>query len=127
MKEKAKKNNSSLGAPIGLKFLFVIVDRTKADFYLKILEGYEANMQLLFYGHGTAPTEIAHYLGLVSRDKAILLNVVKENKVKEILSLLEDKYFKLKDCRGIAFSVPVSSMIGVNLYKFLTYQEGGKE
>ena len=44
--------------------------------------------------------------------------------IKEILALYEDKYFKLKNGKGIAFSVSMSSMIGKMAYEYLSNMGG---
>lgn len=126
---KQAKNNtekSKLDAPVKLKLLFTIVDRSKGDFYLSALEGYDVNMQTVIYGNGTAPTEALNLLGLNDAKKAIIISCVKENKVKEIMAAYEDKYFKTKNGKGIAFTIPVSSVIGVMVYKFLVNLTEGK-
>ena len=109
-----------LDAPDKLKVLFTIVDREKTQFYLDVLEGYKVNFQTVLYGRGTA--ESSHYVKYLgaSQSKAVIISVVREDKVKEILTNYEDKYFKTKHGSGIAFTVKMSSLIGVNLYKFLS-------
>lgn len=119
----AKKKENKLTAPDKLKILFTIIDREKANFYLDALEGYEVNLQTVIYGHGTAPSEIYNYLG-VSSNKALIISVVKASRIKEILNNYEDKYFKLKKGKGIAFTVSINSMIGVSLYNFLANMQG---
>ena len=121
---KKKKASNSLEAPRKLKILITIINRTKTDFYLSALEGYDVNMQTVLYGRGTAPTEIAHMLGLVDDKKAVILSVVSEDKINEILARYEDKFFKTKNGRGIAFTIPISSVIGVAVYRFLANLEG---
>lgn len=119
----AKKNENKLTAPKKLKALFTIVDRNKCDLYLDVLEGFETNFQTVLYGRGTAPTELASILGFNNPDKAIIISIVEEGKIKEILNQFEDKYFKLKNSSGIAFTVPLSSVIGKTVYQFLTNME----
>lgn len=121
--KKEKKQISKptgLTAPKKLKILFTIVDRSKAAFYQDILEGYDVNLQTIIYGKGTATSDMIHYLGLSDDGKAIILSVVSEDRVKEILAVYEDKYFKTKNGKGIAFTVPISSVIGVMVYQFLS-------
>ena len=60
-----------------LKLLVTIVDRSKALFYVDILEQYEVNMQLVIYGKGTANSEMLNYLGLAETEKAIILSVIR--------------------------------------------------
>ena len=122
------KNTGPLSAPKKLKILVTIVDRGKADFYLDILEGFDVNLQTVSYGKGTVSTEIMHYLGLSETGKAVILSVVSEERIKEILDAYEDKYFKTRNGKAIAFTIPLSSVIGVTVYQFLSNYsaEGGK-
>lgn len=117
-KSKQEKKNE-LEAPKKLLILVSIVERSKADFYMSALEGFDVNMQQMFYAKGTAPTEIRRYFGIVDNGKAVILSVVQENRVKEILAAYEDKYFKTRNGKGIAFTIPISSLIGVSVYQFL--------
>lgn len=123
--KKKKAVKASLEAPVRLKILVSIIERKKVDFYLSALEGYEVNMQTVLYAHGTAPTDIQHLLGLTGTDKAVILSVVREDKVKTILNAYEDKYFKTKNGKGVAFTIPMKSLIGVHLYNFLANIKGG--
>ena len=102
-----------------LKILVTIVERSKADFYLSALEGFDVNLQTLIYAKGTATKDIASLIGLQDDNKAAIFSVVKEEKIKEILATYEDKYFKTKRGKGVAFTLPISSVIGVMVYKFL--------
>ena len=44
----------------------------------------------------------------------------KVSQAENALHGLEDKFYKLRGGKGIAFTVPLSSVIGVGLYKFLS-------
>ena len=105
-----------------LKLLITVVDRSKALFYVDLLEDFEVNMQTVIYGRGTADTKMLGYLGLVESDKAVILSVVREDKVKDILETLEEKFEKVKNGKGIAFTVSLKSVIGVSVYSFLSNQ-----
>lgn len=120
---KEKEKNAPLAAPKKLKTLFTIVPRNKAEFYLDILEGYEVNMQMVLFGTGTLPKELAAAIHS-NTDKAVIISVVKEEHVKAIMNAYEDKYFKLRNGQGIAFTIPFSSMIGKTSYQFLANMEG---
>lgn len=117
--EKAldKGKTNGLQAPKKLKILVSIIDRKKVDFYVSNLEGFGANVQEIIYASGTTPRK--DILGIKVSEKAVLLSVVREDKIKEILATYEDKYFQTKNGKGIAFTVPIKSMIGVMLYQFL--------
>ena len=117
--EKNKKKEKALDAPKKLKILVTIVDRKRADYYKMFLENYEVNFQTIMYARGTAPKDVMKYLGLIGNDKAFIISIVQEEKIKEILSKYEDELFKNKVNKGIAFTVPIKSLIGVYIYQYL--------
>ena len=102
-----------------LKLLFTVVDRPKAEFYLDVLSQFDVNFQMVVGGLGTANSELVELLGLEPH-KAVILSVMRENRVEEAMNCLEEKFTTIRNGRGIAFAVPLSSVIGVNLYQFLS-------
>ena len=108
-----------------LKLLFTVVDRPKSEFYADVLEQFEVNFQLITGGLGTATSELVELLGLEPH-KAVILSVVREDRVDEVMNCLEDKFRTVRGGRGICFAVPLSSVIGVNLYQFLSDNRMGK-
>ncbi len=102
-----------------LKLLFTVVDRPKAEFYLDVISQFDANCQLAVGGLGTANSEIVDLLGL-NIHKAVILSVIREDRMDEVMNCLEDKFETIRNGKGIAFAVPLSSVIGVNLYRFLS-------
>ena len=102
-----------------LKLLFTVVERPKAEFYLDVLSQFEVNCQMVTGGLGTAKSGLHDMLGL-NIHKAVIISVVREDRTEEIIKCLEDKFATIKNGKGIAFTVPLSSVIGVNLYRFLS-------
>ena len=102
-----------------LKLLVTVVDRTKGEFYLDVISQFEVNCQMMMQGMGTAHSELIDALGLTPH-KAVIISVVREDKVEQLIHTLEDKFASIKNGKGIAFAVPLSSVIGVNLYQFLS-------
>ena len=102
-----------------LKLLFTIVDRPKAEFYLDVLSQYEVNCQIVANGMGTATSEMVDWLGL-NPHKAVLVSVIREDLVDTIMKVLEEKFRTIRNGKGVAFAVPMSSVIGVNMYRFLS-------
>ena len=102
-----------------LKLLFTVVDLSKGEFYLDVLSQFEVNCQLAVAGKGTANSDLIDMLGL-NIHKAVILSVVREDMVESIIKCLEEKFETIKNGKGIAFAVPMSSVIGVNLYQFLS-------
>ncbi len=109
-----------------LKLLFTVVDRTKAEFYLDVLSQFEINCQMVCSGKGTARSELIDLLGL-NIHKAVLVSVVREDRMGPVMNCLEEKFATIRNGKGIAFAVPLSSVIGVNMYQFLSNNRQGKE
>lgn len=103
-----------------LKMLITVVDRSKAIYYVDLLEQFEINMQTVIYGKGTAGTEMLSLLGLRESDKAIIISFVREDKVEEVKETLAEKFEKIKNGKGVAFVIPLKSIIGVSIYQFLS-------
>ena len=109
-----------------LKLLFTVVDRPKAEFYMDVLSQYEVNCQMAVQGMGTARSELIEMLGL-NIHKTVLVSVVREDRVEEIMNVLEQKFSNIRGGKGVAFAVPMSSVIGVNMYQFLSNNRLKKE
>ena len=102
-----------------LKLLFTVVERSKSEFYLDVLSEFEVNFQMVMGGKGTATSELLDMLGL-NPHKAVILSVVREDLVDSIMKCMEDKFATIRQGKGISFAVPLSSVIGVNMYQFLS-------
>ena len=109
-----------------LKLLVTVVDRGKGEFYLDVLSQFEVNCQIVVGGKGTAHSELIDLLGL-SVHKTVIFSVVREDMVNAVMQCLEDKFATIKNGKGIAFAVPLSSVIGVNNYQFLSNNKFGRE
>lgn len=103
-----------------LELLVVIVNRSKAEFYLDFLNGFEINLHTVMPAHGTAKTEMLNYLGLSDDSKAVIFNIIREDQVSAALSALEEKFHTIRNGKGIAFTVPLTGTIGVAIYQFLS-------
>ena len=108
-----------------LKLLITVVDRNKGEFYLDVLMQFPINCQMAMAGQGTAHSELVELLGL-NIHKAVILSVVREDLVDEVMNCLEDKFATVRGGKGISFAVPLSSVIGVNLYQFLSDNRMGR-
>ena len=109
-----------------LKLLVTIVNRSKALYFSDLLEQFEINMQTIVYGHGTANSEMLSYLGLAESEKAVIISCIREDNVKKACEVLNEKFDKIKDGKGVAFTVPLKSIIGVSIYQFLSNNRTGK-
>ena len=108
-----------------LKLLFTVVDRNKGEFYLDVISQFPVNCQIALSGMGTAHSELVELLGLEPH-KVVILSVAREDLVDEIMNCLEDKFATIRNGKGVSFAVPLSSVIGVNLYQFLSDNRMGR-
>lgn len=103
-----------------LKLIISVVNRKKTEFFLDFLNGFEINFQTSVLAQGTARSDTLHLLGLEDTDRSVIFSVVKEEKADEALHGLEEKFQTLRGGNGIAFTVPLTSVIGVAIYQFLS-------
>ncbi len=103
-----------------LKLLVTIVNRSKAEFYMDVIQNYEANMQLACQAQGTATQDMRKLLGLVDVDKTVIFSIIKESRVQDIMYQLAKRFRTIKNGGGIAYTIPLSSVIGVAVYTFLS-------
>ena len=104
-------------APQKLKLLVTIVNRNKAEFFMDLLQSQEINVQLALAGEGTASTDMLQPLGLADSSKSVILSIVRD---REALSLLGEKFKTVRGGKGIAYTIPLKSVVGVAIYRFLT-------
>ena len=114
-----------------LKMLVTVVDRSKTLFYVDLLEQFEVNVQMVLYGRGTANSQMLNLLGLAETEKSVIISYIREDMVKEAMDTLDDKFNKVKNGKGIAYTISLDSIIGVSMYQLLsndkTVREGEKK
>ena len=103
-----------------LKILVTVVNRPKADFYMDHIQSFGVNMQMVVFGHGTAPREIATAMGLADSDRAVIFSVIGENNLRAALDSLDEKFNTIAGGKGIAYTIPMSSIIGKSIFNFLS-------
>ena len=121
---KAARNNSSAAPKVNsgkLMLLVSIVPNNKAEFYTDLLQSsFEVNFQWTSRARGTANAEMLSLSEWNDQTKTAIFSVIKQERAKEALATLEEKFKTIKKGKGIAFTVPFSSMIGVAAYGFLS-------
>ncbi len=103
-----------------LELLVTIVGRNKAEYFADLLQSLEVNMQMTVLGHGTADEKMLVYLGLSETDKAVIFSIIQSRKVNDAVALLDEKFKSIKDGKGVAFTIPLTSVIGTLIYRFLS-------
>lgn len=108
-------------APAKLELLITIVHAEKVRYYTNLLqEEAGVNLQLTSQASGTSERAIMNYLGLNQSTRTAIFSVIREDKIKDTLELLDEKFNTIKDGGGIALTVPLSSIIGTLVYGFLS-------
>ena len=99
-------------APHKLSLIFTVVPRNKSEFFADFLQDYEINAEYLLSASGT-----------VSNDKAVIVGVIRGDMIKPALEGLEEKFRTVRGGKGIAFVTPMTSLVGVAVYQFLSNKE----
>ena len=107
-------------SPMKLTLLITIVPHDKEAFYIDYLQTLGSNLQMSALGRGTATKEVLEYLGLDNNEKSVIFSVIRSEKTERFLSGLEDKFTAIKDSKGIAAAIPLSSVIGKLTFGFLS-------
>ena len=103
-----------------LKLLVTVVARKKTEFFTDYISGFEVNFQTSVLAQGTAKSETLRMLGLDDSDKSVIFSVIREDRAEEIMQGLAQKFQTVRNGKGIAFTTPLSSVIGVAIYRFLS-------
>ena len=103
-----------------LKILITVVSRAKADFYMDHIQSFGVNMQMVIFGQGTAPREIATAMGLADSERAVILSIIGENQLQAALESLGEKFNTIVGGKGIAYTIPMTSIIGKSIFNFLS-------
>ena len=117
---KTKGNGANTVTTNRLELLVTVVGRNKAEYYADFIQSFEVNMQAIVLAQGTANAGTLRYLGLTDTDKSVIFSVIQQNRLKEALQGLEEKFNAVKGGKGIAFSIPFTSVIGTLLFGFLS-------
>ena len=120
-----KNDKKPMLSPVKLQLLFTIVAKEKTEFYVDLLQSYDVNIQLILSGRGTASEKLVELMGLVNNEKSVIISTIRRNRVDDALEALEEKFKTVKNGKGIAYTVPMSSTIGVAIYQFLSNTTGG--
>ena len=114
------ESSQAMRSPHKLKLLITVVNRQKTEFFTDLIQTYEANIQLILAATGTANVELIKYLGLNSNEKSVIISIIRDDREHEIMSVLDDRFKTIKNGKGIAYTIPFSSTIGVAIYQFLS-------
>lgn len=117
---REKETSQKPLAPNKLLLLVTVVPRRKAEFFLDLLQSFEVNLQMEVSAFGTASS-----FGLLNsdREKQALFSVIRQDMAQQVLQELEKKFSTIRGGKGIAFTIPMTSTVGVAVYKFLSNKQ----
>ena len=107
-------------APSRLVLLVTVVNKGKGTFFADFLKTFDVNMQMSFVGRGTARSDLIELLGLKDDRRSIIFSVLRAGRTDAVLAALEERFRSVNDGTGIAFTLPLSSVIGRLSYGFLS-------
>ena len=106
-------------APVRLEVLITIVDRKNAVFYADLIQSFDVNMQIVIAAEGTAGKNMLEYLGLSDNEKSVIMSITREDRITRIMETLSDRFASVTDGKGVAVSIPMSSIMGASAFCFL--------
>ncbi len=111
----------------GVKLLISIVDRGKGEGVVRLLERHGSLFHTIVLGRGTARKNLLDYLGLGETEKDLVLSGVSEINATEVVTYLTHAMQFDSPGRGIAFTLPISSVSGRRALDYLTGNPSIKE
>ncbi len=99
-----------------LKMFVIIVPYGQANGIIKILHDLNVAMSITTNGEGTYMRESQ----LQGPKKQLIFTFIKEEDVPSFKEKISERFHISSAAKGIAFSIKLSSVAGVSVYKFLT-------
>lgn len=93
-----------------IKLIFCIVDRGKGELITRLCAEEKIAFNLLLRGRGTADSQMLNLLGLGETEKDIVILSTADSKQSHIMRRLDEILHLSEPGKGIAFSVPFSSL-----------------
>lgn len=103
-----------------LLFVTVVVHDGQRDAINSILFDNEAFLTASFHGRGTAPSAIIEVMGIGELKKDVIMSVIKEDRWPLLKKDLEKRFGVSSLSKGIAYTCPIDSVMGVSIYKMLS-------
>lgn len=104
--------------------MVTVTNRNRAEKFLSFYREEQLSVMLVTLGAGTAGSEVLDYFGLEASEKAVIFSVVTDDTWKKVKKGLETRLKIDIPGRGIAFSIPLSSIGGRRELMFLTEHQG---
>ena len=103
-----------------LSIFITIVPQNLANPIIKIFQSVGSSAQFVQRGEGTATKQLRDILGIENNGKDIVISIVTKDSIPEAKIELEAFFAASKKNKGIAFTIPMTSVAGVKVYQFLS-------
>lgn len=103
-----------------LYMLITVVSRNKGEYYADLIQSFDVNLQMIALANGTADAGTLRYLGLTDTEKSVIFSVIQESMLPDALNELDEKFKTVKGGKGIAYTIPLTSVIGTLIFGFLS-------
>ena len=101
-----------------IKIFISIVPYGQADGVIKLLERVGVNYSIITQGEGTGSKFVPNLVA--DNKKQIIFSFVREDFTDAVKAILKERFSVSKASNGISFSVDLTSVMGVSIYKFLS-------
>ena len=103
-----------------LSIFITVVPKGQGHAVTKLFYLGGSNAQYIELGEGTAVEEIRDILGIEDNSKEIIFSIIPNSKIDNMKKELEAFFLAGNKNKGIGFSIPMTSLIGMKVYQFLT-------
>lgn len=103
-----------------LEMLVTVVSRSKGEYYADLIQSFDVNLQVVALANGTADAKTLRYLGLTDTEKSVIFSVIQQDKLPDALNALDEKFKTVKGGKGIAYTIPLTSVVGKLIFGFLS-------
>ncbi len=110
-----------------LKTVYVICNPDKVLMVEKTLKSHHCNYLYSYHSRGGATNDIIDLLGLRSSNRMVIIGVIAANEEARLLKVLGKKLQVEHHGTGIAFTIPLDSLLGTYTYRFLANEIGGQQ
>lgn len=125
-KEKSNKNNNlpyeKQEKLTSLILYVIIVNRGQGHYYLDELNKLGVSFSSLIYGYSNPPEEIIALFGNLETKKDLIFTIFRKELLPHVRDLIQKRFIISKQAKGVAFGIPIDSVAGVIIYKFLADQ-----
>lgn len=103
---------------LGVKMFVSIVPLGQAQAIVKMLENVGVNYNVITQGEGTGSKFVPNLIN--DNKKQIIFSFIREDLAQDVCKILKQRFSVSKASAGIAFSIKLTSVMGVSIYKFLS-------